>query len=79
MSKDFKFELNGSGVRDLLKSEGIQEILREKAAAIRNRCGDGYEQDTHIGKTRANAMVYADSFQAKMDNSKNNTILKAIK
>ena len=79
MSKNFKFELNGGGVRELLQSEQMQGILIEKATAIRNRCGDGYAQDIHVGKNRANAMVYADSFKAKRDNSKNNTILKAIK
>lgn len=79
MSKDFKFELNSSGVRDLLQSEQMQSILIEKASEIRDRCGDGYSQDIHVGKNRANAMVYADSFKAKIDNSKNNTILKAMK
>ena len=78
MSKEFKFELNGSGVRELLQSEQMQGILIEKASAIRNRCGDGYEQDTRVGKNRANAMVYADTYQSKSDNSKNNTILKAL-
>lgn len=79
MSKEFKFKLNGSGVRELLKSESMQGLLVEKATGIRNRCGDGYAQDIHVGKNRANAMVYADDFKAKLDNSKNNTILKAIK
>lgn len=79
MSKDFKFKLNGSGVRALLQSEQMQSILSEKASQIRNRCGSGYAQDIHVGKNRANAMVYADDFKAKIDNSKNNTILKAIK
>ena len=77
MSK--KFEISRSGVKDLLQSEDMQGILIEKATAIRNRCGDGYEQDVFVGKNRANAMVYADSFKAKIDNSKNNTILKALK
>lgn len=79
MNKKFEFKLNGSGVRDLLQSESMQNLLVEKASGIRNRCGDGYAQDIHVGKNRANAMVYADSFKAKRDNSKNNTILKAIK
>lgn len=78
MSK-MKFELNSAGVRDLLKSTEMQSILIEKASAIKNRCGNGYAQDIYVGKNRANAMVYADDFKAKLDNNKNNTILKAIK
>lgn len=78
MSK-FKFELNRAGVRALMQSEEIQELLKEKASAIANRCGPGYDHDIHVGKNRANAMVYADTFLAKLDNKKNNTILKAVR
>ena len=71
--------LNSAGVRSLLKSSGMQGVLKDHADAIKNRCGDGYEQDIHVGKTRANAMVSATTYQAKADNLRNNTILKAVK
>ncbi|HEL2357132.1 TPA: hypothetical protein U2C31_001194 [Streptococcus suis] len=74
-----KFKLNRAGVRELLKSPEMQAVLTDKANGIRNRAGTGYESDIFVGKTRANAMVYADSFQAKRDNKKNNTLLKAVK
>jgi hypothetical protein len=78
MSK-LKFKLNRKGVAELMKSEEMQEVLREYATNIKNRCGEGYEQDMHIGKNRANAMVSAITYQAKSDNLKNNTILKAVR
>ena len=78
MSK-FKFELNRAGVRALMQSEEMQSILKSKANNALNSLGEGYKSDTYIGKNRANAMVYADSFQAKRDNLKNNTILKAVR
>lgn len=78
MSKK-KFELNRAGVAELLKGQEMQDLLGEKAAEIQSRCGDGYEQDVHVGKTRANAMVQAATHQAKRDNLKNNTILKAVR
>ncbi|WP_434779957.1 hypothetical protein [Enterococcus thailandicus] len=74
-----KFKLNHSGVGQLLKSAEMQGVLTEKATGIRNRAGEGYKQDTYVGKTRANAMVYADSYKAKRDNMKNNTLLKAVR
>lgn len=74
-----KFKLNYSGVGQLLKSAEMQNVLEEKAKGIRNRAGEGYKQDTYVGKTRANAMVYADSYAAKRDNMKNNTLLKAVR
>ena len=57
----------------------MQGVLEEKATGIKNRAGEGYAQDVYVGKTRANAMVYADSFKAKRDNKKNNTLLKAVR
>ena len=62
-----------------MKSAEMQGVLEEKATAVRNRAGEGYKQDTFVGKTRANAMVYADTYQAKKDNMKNNTLLKAVR
>lgn len=73
-----KIVLNGDGVRQLLKSSEVQKLLKDKATEIRDRCGDGYEQDVHIGENRANAMIWAETHKAKRDNLKNNTILKAV-
>ncbi|WP_331274385.1 hypothetical protein [Streptococcus equi] len=58
MSK-FKFKLNPARVAELMKSSEMQQVLTAKATAIRQRCGDGYAQDIHVGKNRANAMVSA--------------------
>jgi hypothetical protein len=66
-------------VRDLLKGEEMKAILQERATEIRNRCGDGYEQDFYVGKNRGNAMVWAATSAARKDNLANNTILKAVK
>lgn len=77
MSK-MQFKLSRKGVADLMKSAEMQEVLNEHATNIRNRCGDGYEQDIHVGKNRANAMVSAATYKAKSDNLKNNTLLKAV-
>ncbi|MQW23889.1 MULTISPECIES: hypothetical protein [unclassified Lactococcus] len=73
------FKVNRSGIRALLKSPEMQVILEAKASAVRKRCGEGYAQDIHVGKNRANAMVYAETYQAKKENYKNNTILKAVR
>lgn len=73
------FKLNYKGVGKLLKSEAMQTVLSEHATNIKNRCGDGYEQDIYVGKSRANAMVSATTYQAKKDNMDNNTLLKAVR
>lgn len=78
MSK-MQFKLNRSGVADLMKSDGMQKVLEKKASEIKNRCGEGYEQDIFVGKNRANAMVRAATYEAKKDNAENNTLLKAVR
>ena len=75
---NFVFKLNLQGVAELMKSKEMQDILKEHATTIKDRAGDGYEQDIYIGKNRANAMVKAETFKARKDNSKNNTLLKAV-
>lgn len=74
-----KFKLNHAGVGQLLKSAEMQNVLTNKATEIKNRAGEGYAQDIYVGKNRANAMVYAKTYQAKKDNLKNNTLLKAVR
>ena len=76
MSK-VRFELDRAGVRELMKSPEAMDVCKEYASAIRNRAGDGYEVDTYVGKTRANASVYAATYEARRDNYENNTLLKA--
>lgn len=74
-----KFKLNRAGVAELMKSGPMISVLNEYAQGIKNRAGDGYEVDLHIGKNRANASVRARTYQAKKDNKKNNTLLKAVR
>jgi hypothetical protein len=62
-----------------MQSEEMQSILKDKANNALNSLGEGYKSDTYVGKTRANAMVYADTYQAKRENLKHNTILKAVR
>lgn len=79
MSKKFEFELNKPAVREFLRGQEMQSFLGEKASKISARCGEGYKSDVYVGTNRANSMISADTFLAKRDNLKNNTILKALK
>ena len=74
-----RFELNSQGVMDLLKSQEMMGICNEYASKAQSKLGDGYEVTTHTGKTRVNAQVKAESYKARKDNAKNNSILKALR
>lgn len=74
-----KFMLNRAGVAELMKSPEMVALLKEKAKAIQDRAGDGYEVSTFTGKNRANISIKTKSRKAIRDNNKNNTLLKALR
>lgn len=70
-----KFELNRAGVRELMQSKEMQNILISYANKVSARAGEGY--DVYIGRNRANVQVATEA--AEQDNFENNTLLKALK
>lgn len=79
MTKKVVFKLNREGVRHLMSEDAMQAVLEEKANAICQRCGEGFEVTTYVGKTRANASVHAATTEAYFRNLHGNIILKAMK
>ena len=75
----YKFELDYSGVRELLRSDEMKAMLKAKADAAAKACGDGFESGSYFMPTRAVARVSAVTFEARQNDLKNNTILKALK
>ena len=73
-----RFELNRQGVRELLRSQEMLDICTEYANNALARLGDGYEVNTMTGAVRVNAEVYAQSFAAKRENRKSNTMCYII-
>lgn len=73
-----KFKLNRAGVRELMRSSEMMGICKDYANSALGRLGGGYEVTTYTGKTRVNAQVSAETYQARRDNLKNNSILKAV-
>lgn len=74
-----KFKLDRKGVAELMKSGAMQGVLKGYANNAVARCGPGYVSDMYVGKNRANAMIKAETYQAKADNLRNNTILKSVR
>ena len=72
-----KFKLNRAGVRELLRSSEMTNVCCGYAEDIRNRCGEGYEVSTYTGTNRVNTSVMAATTEARIDNARNNTLLKA--
>lgn len=75
---DIKIELNHEGIKEMLRSEEAMAICEELANEARSNLGEGYIVTTHVGGARANASIFAESFRAKYENLKKNSILKAL-
>ena len=74
---DFKFVLNRAGVRELMQSQEMQDVLVEFAGQVAENAGDGY--DVYIGTNRANVSVVTATEDAAADNLDHNTLEKAIR
>lgn len=73
-----KFKLNLAGLNDLMKSGEMQAVLNSAASQIASAAGDGYEvESAHPISFVAIAAVHAETYEAKRQNSENNTLLKA--
>ena len=73
-----KFELNREGVRELMQSDEMMAVCKKYADNAQSRLGKGYSVNTMVGRNRVNAEVLAETYQAKKENSENNSILKAV-
>lgn len=73
-----KIELNSSGIRQLLKSEEMGQMLKQQAEQVRARCGSGYSTDLYQASSRVIAGVFAETAEAAKQNSREKTLLKAL-
>ena len=73
-----KIKLNSSGIRQLLKSEEMGQMLKQQAEQVRARCGSGYSTDLYQASSRVIAGIFAETAEAAKQNSRENTLLKAL-
>lgn len=71
-------KLNSKGVRALLQSNEMRNVCAQRAQNAVAHLGPGYETNTYVGKTRANAGIHAKSRQARSDALKNGSIWRAV-
>lgn len=78
MSKRIKVVLDREGVSQLLKSEGVQNLIQRKVDKVRDACGDGYGSTVKVGRRRVHSRVFAETYKAYYSNKKHNTLLKCL-
>ncbi len=72
------FKVNYPGIGELLKSNEMRNVLAQYGDQVMSRLPSGYEMEESETTQRAKVSIRASSVLARLDNSKNNTLLKAL-
>lgn len=71
-----RFELDITGLQQLMKSDGMQNALENAAQAVKRQAGGGYGTNTHVASFVAISNVYPITKRAQRS-AMNNALLKA--
>lgn len=77
MSK-VKCVVDTKAVGDLLRSAEMAACIKAEADSRAAGLGAGYAADSKVLKTRAVSSIYTETAEAAADNSRNNSLLKAV-
>lgn len=81
MAKNFEFDLNKAGVRELLQCSEMATIIQSEVDRVEGNArssGKNYEGSVITGKNRVVGSVIAADYAARKDNFQNNTLLKVL-
>jgi hypothetical protein len=73
-----EFVIHKNGVKDLLKSQEMQNMLAIKAAGIAARAGDGFTSGVRVGSDRARAYVLPETFKARRRQARDHVLERAV-
>ena len=72
------FKLNLPGLNELMKSPEMQAHLARAGSAVASAAGGDYEHKTYVIRYVAVENIFPASKEAAIDNSRNNTLIKAL-
>lgn len=78
MAQNPRITWNIAGFKQLRKSPEMEALLQKIVDEMLNDLGEGYEGDVELGRTRARAGVVTRTQQAKRDNARHNSLLRAL-
>lgn len=73
-----RIRLNRAGIRELLRSPGVQADLAARARRIAAAAGPGHVVDVEVGPNRARAAVITDSVDAMVAEATRRSLTRAI-
>lgn len=76
--KSARIKLKSKGVRELLKSQAVQNDLAARADRIASAAGDGHETQVTTNRDRGVAFVNTATFEARESEAENRSLTRAI-
>ncbi|ATW60781.1 neck protein [Gordonia phage Asapag] len=70
-----KIKYNRKFFADTLKKT---ETVKGPTSRIKNRAGKGFESEVSVGRTRARGRVWPDTHEAREENARSNTLVRAL-
>lgn len=67
-----------NGFKQVRKSQEMEALLQKVVDEMLNELGEGYEGDVEEGSSRLRAGVLTATQQAKRDNARHNSLLRAL-
>ena len=69
---------NRKAAGEILKSPAVLADVRARADRVAAAAGPGFEASSMVGRNRARASVRADTFSARVRNSRENILLRGL-
>jgi hypothetical protein len=73
-----RIEVNRKAVVQLLKSDEVRADLEERAREIARAAGAGMSADSTVGRTRARAYAWTDTWEARRAEARGGALRRAI-
>lgn len=78
MTQKATVKLNRRGVAKILKDRSVERAALRRAQRIATAAGPGYKATSMVGRNRARASVITDTYAARVDNARRNTLLRSL-
>lgn len=73
-----RIKYNLDAFEEIRRSPGVTADVNSRAARVAAAAGEGYESSPYHGRTRNRASVITATHKARLDNAKNNTLLRSL-
>ena len=70
-----KIKYNRKFFTDTLKDTST---VKSETSRVKNRAGKGYESEVSVGRTRARGRVWPNTHEAREDNARQSTLVRAL-